>query len=794
MLKNFFLLAFRNYIRNKSFVIINVLGLGISISCCIVAYLNWRFDADMNKMHVNNESIYKINISRNIKDRLQNYSITPVSLAPAMENEIAGIDRLVRYMRTNSPVRYEIPNKDAKIFDVRIAFADKDFLRMFTFPLKWGDASAFEDEGKIMLTEETSKKYFGDANPVGETLTIYNDEGVPKAFIVGGVFKKIPMNNILYLEALTLYPNYIKHYKVNELDWKSWTAGTFIQVSNPAKIKDIEASLARYKDIQNKNREDWKIERFYIQSLKEFTKDSRDIWSNWIGSSMHPAAKVAPAIMAVLILLLACFNFINTAISISNRRLKEIGIRKVIGGQRKGLIVQFLGENFLICFVALLVSLILNMFLIDEWQKMWVYELTSQHYLTLSNVWFFLAGTLVFTAVASALYPAIYISSFNPIQVLKGSVRFSGRSSLSRVLLILQFSISLIGLTSSIVFTQNAAFQNNFDYGYNKEELIIIPAGSPANIELIKKTLENNPSVKQMAITSSHITWGSLTRTANYIDQKAEVRMFNIYTDYCTLMELKFLKGRDFTQEFEASDLNRSAIINESLAKEYGFDDPIGKTIRIDTLDLTVVGVVKDFYQSLWEPIMPMVLRTVPKDQLGILMVKADKKNLKDLNEKIKKDWERLVPNSPYPGALITQSFEEAITVNKNILKIFNFLTIVGLFLSIVALYTLVSLNILKRTKEIGIRKALGAPSMSINSLIGRPFIIMIVIASLIGGVGGYFLSVMLLDSIWKIHIIVNTLSVLLPVIIMLILSYITLSSKVYYTLSKNPISSLRYE
>lgn len=399
MLKNFFLLAFRNYIRNKSFVLINILGLGISISCCIVAYLNWRFDADMNKMHVNNESIYKVNISRNIKDRLQDYSITPISLAPAMQNDIAGIDRLVRYMTSGATVRYEIPDKEAKIFDIRIAFADKEFLRMFTFPLELGDASAFEDEGKILLTEETSKKYFGETNPIGESITMFDGDRVAKTFIVGGVFKKIPMNNILNFEALTLYPNYIKHNKVEELDWKNWTAGTFLQVSNPAKIKDIEASLAKYKDIQNKNREDWKIERFFILSLKDFTEVSRDIWSNWIGSSMHPAAKVAPTIMALLIMLLACFNFINTAISTSNKRLKEIGIRKVIGGQRRGLIAQFLGENFIICFLALLLSFIINIFLIDEWQKMWVYELTSQHYLSILNVWLFLAGTLIFTAV-----------------------------------------------------------------------------------------------------------------------------------------------------------------------------------------------------------------------------------------------------------------------------------------------------------------------------------------------------------------------------------------------------------
>lgn len=794
MIKNFFLLAIRNYMRNKAFVVINVLGLGIAIGCCIVAYLNYRFDADTNSMHVNRETIYKINVSRYIKDRLQNYCITPISLAPAMATEIAGIDRIVRYSSSNSPIRYDIPGKDAKIFNVGIAFADKDFLRMFTYPVKWGDSTAFEDEGKIILSEEISTKYFGDKNPVGESVTIFNDEGIGTPFIVGGVFKKIPYNSLVRFEALMLYSNYLKLYKIKEFDWKSWAGATFIQSSNPQQVKEIEKSLSRYKDIQNKNKEDWKVERYYIQSLKDFARDSRDLWANWVGSTSHPAAIIAPAIMALLILLLACFNFVNTAIASSNKRLKEIGIRKVIGGHRRSLIIQFLGENFIICFLALLVSLLVGYFLIGEWQKMWAYEMISKNFLESLSVWGFLACTLIFTGIVSALYPALYISSFNPVTVLKGSVKFSGNSTLSRTLLVLQFSISLIGLISSIVFTQNASFQNNFEYGYNKEDLILIPTGSYTNLEILKKNLEKNPSIVQMASTSSHVAWGAFTRTATYVDQKAEVHLFNLYTGYCGVMDLKFVKGREFTPEFESSDVNRSAIVNESLVKEYGWDDPIGKTIKIDTLSLTVVGEVKDFYENLWNPKMPMVFRMIPKDQLNILVVKGNRKNILALNDQIKKEWEKLIPNAPYSGTSQVQSFEESTTVNKNILKIFNFLTIVGLFLSIVALYTLISLNILKRTKEVGIRKALGAPSLQINNMIGKPFFLMLLIASLIGGAGGYFMTAMLLDSIWKIHISMNVTSILLPVVIMLILSYITLSSKVYYTLSKNPINSLRYE
>lgn len=780
--------------RNKSFVIINVLGLGIAIACCIIAYLNYKFDADTNKMHVNRTTIYKINQSRYIKDRLQDYSATPLSLAPAIENDLAGIERITRYSTGFSPLRYEAPDNEVKIFNERIAFADKEFLRMFTFPMKWGDSTAFEDEGKMLISEKISEKFFGNDNPVGESITLFDNDGVGVVFTIGGVFKNIPENSIVRFEILSLYSNYLKIYKINEFDWKSWAGGTFLQVSNPQQIKEIEKSLANYLPLQNKAREDWIVERFYIQTLDEFTRDSRDLWANWIGAKSPPAATFAPIIMAFLILLLACFNFINTSIASSNKRLKEIGIRKVVGSQRKGLIIQFLGENAIICFFALIVSLVIAFFLVEEWDKMWAADIIGKDFLKTLEVWVFLAITLLFTTIFSALYPAFYISSFNPTQVLRGDIKFSGRSMLSRVLLVLQFSISIIGLISSMVFTQNANFQNTIDFGYTRDDIIVVQAGSNENIEQLRSRLESIPGIQSMALTSYHISWTALTRTATSVDKNAEIRLFNVYTDYLSTMDLKFTAGRDFTPEFELSDINKTAVVNESLVSELGWDDPIGKTVKVDSLNLTVVGVVKDFVQNLWSPIMPMVFRMVPKDQAGTLIVKGNKENILTLNDQIKTVWEEIIPNEPYGGAPLNNFNEESITVNSNIQKIFNFLTVVGIFLSIVALYTLVSLNILKRTKEVGMRKVLGAPSMQINHLIGKPFIFLILIASLVGGATGYFLSVMLLDSIWEHHIIVGAISVTIPIAITLVLAYITLTSKVLYTLSKNPVQSLRYE
>ncbi len=797
MIKNFFLLAFRNYLKNKAFVIINILGLGTAIACCIVAYLNYRFEVDFNKTHINRDKIYMVNVVRKINDRMQNYGISPASLAPAMANDVAGVDKICRVIYMGAPIRYEGNGGEPKIFNLRVTFADQEFLNMFTFPLKWGNTESFQDQGKIFLSEETSKKYFGDKNPVGETVTYFNgnnEKNKESTFIIGGVFKKIPENSIVKFDALTLFQNYISIYAVDEFDWRDWVGGTFLQISDPKLVPAIEKSLAKYIDIQNKNKRDWLIEKYYVNSLEGFTRDSRNLWGNWIGQDMHPAQIIGPSVMAILILLLACFNFINTSIAASNRRLKEIGIRKVVGSHRGNIIFQFVGENFIICFLALLVSLLVGIFLIEEYDKMWSWDIVQKDFLMYPNIIFFLFFTLFFTAIIAALYPAFYISSFNPIQVLKGSVKFSGTGIFSRILLVLQFSISLIGLICSIVFTQNAAFQNEFYFGYNRDRILILPTTNHANLETIRKSVENHPDVQMVGATRNHIAWGSLTRTAEYSDKKSEVRLFSTYTDYLDVMEMKVVAGRTFTKEFETSDVLKSAIVNESLVKEFGWDEPIGKTIKIDTLELVVVGVLKDFYTNLWDDIHPTVMRMVPKDQPDLLVIKADETKLKGLNDFLKKEWERLIPNLPYEGLIKDPSLEEAQSVNRSIIKIFYFLSFVAIFLSIIALYTLISLNIIKRTKEIGIRKALGAPSMHINNIIGKPFYFMLLFASAIGSAGGYYLSKMLMDSIWKQHMTINIISITVPVIIMLLISYIAMSSKVLNTLSKNPVKALRYE
>jgi ABC-type antimicrobial peptide transport system permease subunit len=794
MIKRFFLLAFRNFLKNKAFVAINVLGLGTALGCCIVAYMNYRFEADYNTMHVNLNKIYKVNVKQRVNDQLQNHGISPVSLGPAMASEIPGIDFLVRYTQSRLSIRYKEDENDPKVFTENIGFADKDFFRMFTFPMKWGDSTLFEDQSKILLGEETSEKIFGKQNPIGKVVAVFNEKGKGTEFIVGGVYKEIPHNSIVYFDAIALYQNYVTMNGINEYDWKSWTAATFLQVTNPTRVKEIESLLNMYIDIQNKNLEEWKIEKYYIQSLKKFTRDSNNIRSNWVGTDLHPAQTITLIIMALFLLLLACFNYINTSIAISNNRLKEIGIRKVVGSSRIGLIVQFIGENFLICIIALFVSLFIGSFLGNEYNKMLSFDIFDSNFTSNILVWKFLAIILIFTTILSTTYPAFYISSFKPLEILKGSIKFSGTDAFSKLLLILQFSISLIGLISSIAFAQNAVFQKNFDFGYNKDQIITIPVGSPSNLEMLRESVDKNPGVIETIASRDHIPSTFTTKIAKYIDQYLEVRFLSTYSKYCSFMDIKFVNGREFTPEFESSDINRSAIVNENLVKEFKWDDPIGKEIKIDTLSLIVVGVVKNFYQNLFYPIMPTVMIMTPKDHLNKLLIKADKSKLLSLNNQFKKDWGKLIPYAPYGGRINDINYEYSQIDNKNILKVFNFLSGVAIFLSLIALYTLVSLNIIKRKKEIGIRKVFWTPSFRINYLIVKPFFFILLLASIVGGYGGYFLSQTLLSSVWTHHVNVNISTVSIPVFSLLIVALFTISAKVYYTLWKNPINSLRSE
>ncbi len=793
MHKTFFVLAFRNLLKNKFFVLVNVLGLGATLACCIVAYLNHKFEVDYNKTHLNLDKIYKVNIFREINNREQRYGISPMSLAPALGESSPGLEQLVRFTVAGISLRSG-NDENSKIFSQRVAFADNGFFEMFTFPAWMGNTSSFNDVNCIILSDKTAEKFFGDINPVGQSISLFDSKGQPHEFTIGAVLDHIPENSMVGFDAIMLFRNYFTFYSVDEMDWKQWIGATFMTIPNPSNIPAIEAQLNNFIDIQNRAREDWHITRYEVMSLRDYTKISRDVWANWLWFNLHPAQIIGPLVMSILILLLASFNYMNTSISIANTRLKEIGVRKVMGSSRRQLIVQFLGENALVCFLALLVSLLMAVFLLDQYNKMWSYMDLKMDFTGNVSFWGFLLIMLVFTSVLAGAYSAFYISSFKPVEVFKGTYRLKEGGWLSKILLWFQITVSIIAIIASFVFTQNARFQEEMDMGYDKDKVLVVRQASGVDVNALKASFESNPDVKSVVFTSQHVGWGGYSRTIEMMDKKTEVEVMEVGVNYLSAMGFKIIEGRGFETEFEASDVAHSVVLDRRTASELGFENLIGQTLRLDTLSLRIIGVTDYFHTNFWSKPVPIIFWMRSPQPPGLIIVRTDAETRKSVFDFLKSEWENQVYHIPFSGFEQMNIDEESLNVNKNITIINSFLAVIAIVLSSIALYTLVSLNILRRIKEIGVRTVLGSSHFGVNMLISRPFMVIVLLASISGGLGGYFLSKMLLDSLWPVRVPISVVSIAFPVLFMLLLAYIIISVKIYLTLSRNPVESLRYE
>ena len=707
MFKNFLVTAFRNYWRNKIFVIVNVAGLGVGLACCIIAYYNYQFDAEFDNIHQNKDVIYKISLTREVNQRQQEYGFTPLSLAPAIGNSIPGIDHIVRYTNNTMAIRY-----GENIFKNDIAFCDSNYTEVFDLPMIEGTASSLKGKSNILISEEFAGICFGDQSPIGKMIKVYYVDDGERLFRVSGVFHNIPQNASMQFNLLCLIDNYIDFNSIEEHKWTDWIAATFVMIRDESRVQSVEDQLNSYVALQNDMRKDWMVSEFYLEALTDIPATGRNIWASWLYVGLHPAALIAPTVMAIMLLLLACLNFTNTALAISSRRLKEIGLRKVFGGTKRQSMLQFLGENMILCFFALLFALAIGSILIDAYSDMWPYMTLKINWTGDIVFWLFTVLLLIATGLAAGSYPAFYVSRFNPIIILQGNVKFSGGGLFSKILLVIQFLIAISAIISAVIFTQNAYFQDNMYQGYEKDRVIAVPVDDNQKLEAYRRIIVQNPMINSIGQSEEHIGWGNYSRMLKWGEEKEhEVSAYDIGKGYFQTMGLKLLSGRYFDQNFRESERENAIIINEKMMTDFGWDieTAIGQRLKEnDTIDLTVIGVFENFYPyGFWAKIQPTMMKLGVKERMRMLVVQADEQNLRQVNEYMKSEWESLIPNAVYPGFFQEETLAEAKDINRQIKNVFFFLAIVSIVLSLIGLYTLVSLKIIKKTREIGIIKVL---------------------------------------------------------------------------------------
>ncbi|HMG92637.1 MAG TPA: ABC transporter permease [Chryseolinea sp.] len=793
MLKNYLLITVRSLLKNKLYIFINIIGMAIAIACCIVAYFNYDFNATFDQNHSNISTVYRVNSVREFQKEITSYGYVPIALGNAIKQNIADVDEVIRYGPDAGNFRI-----GSELFNTEFTEVDAAFFTLFTFDFIEGSGD-LSDKSKICISEELAVKYFGQEKALGKPITQMLDSGQMREFTVAGVFRHPPINSSFPSVTYVSYENSFvgNDPEFNENSWRYRNA-LFLQIKNPSRVAAIESQLTPYAENNNKIREDFIIKKFELDPMVGMAV--RDSYSerpgSWTREGSPIAAVVGIGVMGIFVLLIACFNLTNTAVAISSRRLKEIGIRKVMGSSRKHLIFQFIGETTLICAAALLLGIVIGEYiLIPAFNELWPEIKLVPHYFDQPNFLIFMIGALLFTSLLAGSYPAFYISRFQPISILKGKLRFGGTNFFTRFLLWLQFGISLAAIVCSFAFTDNAKYQREFDLGFDKSGLVFTYVNGRSEYETYRNALAANPDIISIAGSEHHLYSSSFNDPIKHEDKEIEVDILNVGDDYLKTVGLTLKEGRDFEKDSE-TDRKESVIITEGLAKKFGLKNAIGSKITwMDTVQYYVVGVVQDIYnRGLWDKMEPVMLRYGPKDAVTHILVKASTSNLISVNQFMEQSWKEVFPNRIYVGRYMDEEMVEANTVNNNIVVMFVFLGAVALMLSTTGLFTMVSLNIIKKMKEIGVRKVLGASVGNISKVINKEFAIILILACVLGSVLGWWMSGMLMSSIWDYYRKATVITLLMSSFILFAVCVLSIGYKVYSTARINPANVLRDE
>lgn len=791
MIRNYFKVAVRNLIKNKGYVIINTLGMGIALACCITAYLliayNIEFDDYFDQSKLRNTVKLKHHLERKNGEPYQQL-ITPMVLPPIAVEEIAGIKRYTRYCSQNGNMSY-----DEKVFSERISFADADFFEMFDMQLKAGSFKNFKNQKSIFLTEKLAEKYFGEEDPVGKIMLL-EFRNKPYEVFVGGVMEKIPMNTTFDFQALMRIENYLDIFEISENDWKQWRgASALFELADIDQRQSISKQLDKYVPIRNEAKTDATSVAFELVPFTQPTTGDEVTWS-FLNMRIPSVALLIFITLGGIILLIACFNLTNTTIALTVKRLKEIGVRKVVGALRWQIVIQFLLEITITIALAIVVGLIMARIIVPEFAAMWQLQYGLED---LNGVNLVLALTMLLfvSAILAGAYPALFNSKFKPVVLLKGNLRIKGTSPLTRILLVAQFSLSVIILIAGIIFTQNAEYQKKVSFGYDKENVLTVFIHGEQEFERLKNAIRDNPRIEQMAATIHHFGYGSYNNPVKIDTAESNSHVYEVGAGYFDVMGLELVAGRDFREDSQA-DLESSAIIDENFVMRHGLENPIDTRIIQQEKTYRVIGVVKNHLSGLFDEIgkdKDHFYRMAKPAEYNHLVVRAAARDILETKDYIEAQWKKTFPSKPFNCELQEDIvYADANSTNRNLTQIFMFLTILGCLLSASGIYSLASLNIEKRTKEIGIRKVFGATVANIVRLINKEFAIILALAMIFGALGGFFLTDALLTEIYTQRIEVGLLTVVLCSLLIFFIGISTTSGTIFRAARANPAQTLK--
>lgn len=794
MLLNYIKIAVRAFARNKSHVLINILGMGVALACCIVAYMNYLEYNSFNDAFKDTDHVYRVNSLRILEGEERIWDVSPMPLGPAMKDAIPGVVNAARFDPNGTAISY-----DNRVFMESTAFTDPSFFDMLDFPIIKGSARVLNDPSTILITDELAERLFGQDEPIGKQVTLLYPWNEERLFTVGAIMKDLPDNCSFYFQIAIAYDVLAESEGWQPNEWDHWQQPlNFVQLADATAIADIEEKAQQFIGIQNEARPNWKIQEFFLQPFDEIAHHSSHFEGNALRTPPPFQLVLMQISLAGLILLIACFNFTNTTIALSGSRLREIGVRKAMGAFRSHLIRQFLMESLVMCSLALVLGLLFAELLGSQLYEWGMSYQPRMEVFTDWRMWSFLVVLVGATALVAGGYPAFYISSFQPVEIFRRKSKFKGSNLLTYSLLTLQFAASILAVIAGIVFTQNANYQAALPVGYNKEEILMVNIVNPEQFERFSNEIRENAKIKSIAGTAEQVgvwAYGAIFKPGPDATEEREVFVMNFGENYIETMDLEIVEGRAFNPEI-TTDFEDAAIVNETLVKEMGWDNALDRHVEADGRPFKIIGVMKDFKQlGMRAETPPIIMHFVRPDRFYSMSVRVDKRDMGEVRDYLEATWRELFPAFPFYGRPLEEvALSQDYQMNRMTAGQFLFLAIVATALSVSGLFAMVSLRIISRTKEIGVRKVLGAPLTSLVHLISKEFLVILGIAAFLGSVIAYLITDQMLEDMFIYHISITIVPFVLAMLIILVAAILTVGYKVLSAAMANPVDSLRYE
>lgn len=787
MLKNYFRTAIRNILRNKLFSTLNVLGLALGMASALIIFLWVKDEWNVDRFHTQIDRLYRVMENQRYSDgRVYTFASTPGPMAPFIKEKFPEIERASRFT-------WQVTNlfqHEDKSFYQDGRYADPDFIQMFDFKLLYGDpTTALNEKNSILISREMAMRFFNTEEAVGKLLVMNTDQ----TYVVSGILQSIPAQSSITFEYLLPFQVFWDANKGWLDEWGNNNIRTYLQLAEGVNALEFESKL-KY-EVREHNKES-NVELF-IQPFGDAYLHGQFEEGKLTGGRIEYVRIFF--VVALFVLTIACINFMNLATAQATKRAKEVGLRKVIGAVPNQVFRQFMGESFLTVLLAAVLAFVLVALLIPAFNDLTGKQLSLN--LLDYRILLIALGLIFFTSFLAGSYPALFIAEFKPVQVLKGQLKSGSKAAFFRKsLVVVQFSLSIILIISTIVVYRQMDYMQNRDIGFDRENVFYLwMEGSVApKFETVRHRLLQEPGIEGVTMSSQlPIDIGNSTIGLQWEgkDPETEILFTNIDVDYefIQTMKMEMVEGRPFDRSIISDSV--SYIVNQQAAEKFGFQTGTANQ------DLTmwdrkgkIVGVVKDFnFGSLHAAIEPLVMRIPQRVNFGCMLVRAKPNETASALSAVEKIWKEYAPGYPYKYSFLNQDWEEFYKAEGQRGKIFNGLAFLSILISCLGLFGLSAYSAERRIKEMGIRKVLGASVTGLVQRMGTEFALLVALAAMIGcPVGWYIMDSWLGNYPYRIEI--GWLTLAIATVACLVVSVATVS---YHSLKAslvNPAQSLRYE